>query len=229
MATSRAAATDATIAWEPSPPAIPITSAPRSIASSASSRRSSPGARTTGSMPRSMHAPTSPKRSAFPPPERGLINRTGRRAGATGAPAVGSALSVRTSRPRAQRPSAAATTSSATPTTARTKLVRSPSTATITIPIKAATLRAAPTDRRHPARVNAYHIAKTASASNGALARSRMSSGPSPISSAATPMAVDTTAPTAAARRRPSGGDFVSPIRSPVKFLLTHRRGSCKY
>ena len=45
-------ATDATKAWDPSPPAIPITSAPRAIAASASCSRSSPGWRTTGSMPR---------------------------------------------------------------------------------------------------------------------------------------------------------------------------------
>ena len=45
-------ATEATSAWEPSPPAMPITSAPRSMASWASSSRSSPGWSTTGSMPR---------------------------------------------------------------------------------------------------------------------------------------------------------------------------------
>ena len=50
--TSRRAATVATSACDPSPPAMPMTSAPRAMALSASSRRSSPGRRTIGSMPR---------------------------------------------------------------------------------------------------------------------------------------------------------------------------------
>ena len=79
------AATAATIACEPSPPAIASPSAPRSTAPRTSASRSSPAFSSIGSIPRSRASLASAKRSAFPPPERGLKNSTGRRgAGAPG-------------------------------------------------------------------------------------------------------------------------------------------------
>ena len=74
---ARRAATDATKACDPSPPAIPITSAPRAIAASASCTRSSPCLRTTGSMPRARHSSASLNCSAFPPPDFRFMISTG--------------------------------------------------------------------------------------------------------------------------------------------------------
>ena len=51
-------ATAATIAWEPSPPAMPMTSAPDDTAAVANDARSSPSFITTGSIPRARHRPT---------------------------------------------------------------------------------------------------------------------------------------------------------------------------
>ena len=76
--TSAAIATLDTSACDPSPPAMPMTSAPRSIARRASSRRSSPGWRTIASMPRCWHSSTSPNRSTFPPPDFAFMMRTPR-------------------------------------------------------------------------------------------------------------------------------------------------------
>ena len=73
-----AAAAPATTAMEPSPPAIPSASAPRLTASATSAARSWPGSSTTGSMPRSRARRASDSRTAVPPPERGLMNSTGR-------------------------------------------------------------------------------------------------------------------------------------------------------
>ena len=81
---SCAAATAATTACEPSPPAIPITSAPRATASSASARRSSPGASTTGSMPRCAHSPWRSNLSTLPPPDFVFISSTPWRAPVAG-------------------------------------------------------------------------------------------------------------------------------------------------
>ena len=89
-ATSAAIATLATSACDPSPPAMPITSAPRSIASRASWSRSSPGWRTTGSMPRRWHSSTRANRSAFPPPDLGFMIRTPWSAGSTWVPGAAS-------------------------------------------------------------------------------------------------------------------------------------------
>ena len=56
---------------------MPSTSAPRRTASSASSRRSSPGSRRIGSIPRFRHSTTSWNRSTFPPPDFGFMISTG--------------------------------------------------------------------------------------------------------------------------------------------------------
>ena len=55
---------------------MPMTSAPPSIARRASSSRSSPGWRTTGSMPRRRHSSTRPNRSTLPPPDFAFMRRT---------------------------------------------------------------------------------------------------------------------------------------------------------
>ena len=84
--TSARMATDATNACEPSPPAMPMTSAPRSIAAWASSSRSSPGWSTTGSMPRSPALVGQPELLGLPAPglqvhdEDALTGRADRRA-----------------------------------------------------------------------------------------------------------------------------------------------------
>src|SRR3954470_2574201 len=135
-------------------------------------------------------------------------------------PAVASARSERTSRPSAHRPSAAATTSDAMPTMAAIRLVRSPLAVTKMIPAAATVPTTMATDRSHPTRVDAYHRANSAKATNGALATSLMSSESNPSTSAAMPTAIATKAPTAAARRA-SGRYRVSPIDSPSP------RGDC--
>ena len=92
---------------------MPTTSAPSATASSTSPTRSAPCSRTTGSIPRARHCSTRPKRSALPPPLRGLMTRTGCRAAGTGTdqgPAHADAFagagpaSAAGSRPRQPRP-----------------------------------------------------------------------------------------------------------------------------
>ena len=70
-------AMEATIAWEPSPPAIPTTSAPEDTAPAASATRSSSSFITTGSIPRPRHRVTRSSCWALPPPDVGLMRRTG--------------------------------------------------------------------------------------------------------------------------------------------------------
>ena len=98
MGTPRSAAMLATSAWDPSPPAMPITSAPLSMASRASCSRSSPGCRTMGSMPRVLHSSTRWNFSAFPPPDLRFMISAPRRAAGTGVPGVRLRLRVRRSR-----------------------------------------------------------------------------------------------------------------------------------
>ena len=116
MATPRRADTSATSACEPSPPAMPITSAPPVTARSASSTRSSPGPNSTASMPRARHASASRNLAAFPPPLRGLMIRTPRVAGGTGSPGVAARLSLPVSTPAATATSVTAAASSPTRT-----------------------------------------------------------------------------------------------------------------
>jgi hypothetical protein len=65
------------------PPATPRASAPLASAPWIKASTSWPGARVTGSMPRSRARSASLARLALPPPEVGLMNSNGRRAGST--------------------------------------------------------------------------------------------------------------------------------------------------
>ena len=69
----------ATIACEPSPPAIASPSAPRSTASRTSVSKSVPGLSSIGWIPRARASAASENLSASPPPERGLRKSTRRR------------------------------------------------------------------------------------------------------------------------------------------------------
>ena len=71
---------------EPSPPAMPITSAPPAIASSASWSMLLPDPSTTASMLRARHSPARSNRTAFPPPDFGFISSTGCVAAGAGLP-----------------------------------------------------------------------------------------------------------------------------------------------
>ena len=79
-----AAATAATTASDPAPPAIPSASAPATTACRASASRSWPGARMTASISFSRARSASPARAALPSPDPGLTNSTGRRGGPAG-------------------------------------------------------------------------------------------------------------------------------------------------
>ena len=83
-------ATAATTAIEPSPPATPSASAPRSTASVTKAARSWPGWRMTGSIPSSRARRSSDSRVAVPPPERGLMNSTAWSGRATGCQPIAS-------------------------------------------------------------------------------------------------------------------------------------------
>ncbi len=72
---------EATNACEPSPPAIPRQSAPRAMASRASSARSSPWSSITVSTPSDVASSTNPNLSTLPPPDHGLQRSTGCRGG----------------------------------------------------------------------------------------------------------------------------------------------------
>ena len=90
-----AAATSATTASDPSPPATPSASAPPAAAPRASAARSCPGSRMTASTPRSRARSASPARAALPPPDLGLTNNTGRRGGSTGRQLEADSMGVR--------------------------------------------------------------------------------------------------------------------------------------
>src|SRR4029079_13427530 len=89
-------------AWEPPPPAIPITSVPRATASSASCTRSSPLFRTMASIPRRAHSSATWNLVALPPPETGFMISVACAAAGTGEPSdAGSGASARSSAERA--------------------------------------------------------------------------------------------------------------------------------
>ena len=88
------AATVPTIAWEPSPPAMPRTSTPLAATSRTTCSQSWPGSSTTGRMPRLVHSSTRWNRSALPPPDLRFMNRTPRVAAGTGVPSVSLCLSA---------------------------------------------------------------------------------------------------------------------------------------
>ena len=70
------AATSATTAWDPSPPAIPKASAPPEAACSARALRSSPSWNTTASRPRRRASSTSCRLTTFPSPDFGFMITT---------------------------------------------------------------------------------------------------------------------------------------------------------
>ncbi len=105
------AATVPTIAWEPSPPAMPSTSTPLAATSRTTWSQSWPGSSTTGRMPRLVHSSTRWNRSALPPPDLRFMNRTPRVAAGTGVPSVSLCLSAPTVVPSAYFARATATTS----------------------------------------------------------------------------------------------------------------------
>ena len=129
---------EATNACEPSPPAIPRQSAPRAMASRASSARSSPWSSITVWTPSEVASSTNPNFSTLPPPDHGLQSRTGyegRLARCTRLAAV-----VRRLAANAARAARTAVARSARQMSARTKDSQSSAPA----PNRAATRRAAP-------------------------------------------------------------------------------------
>ena len=110
-------ATVPTIAWEPSPPAMPRTSTPLAATSRTTCSQSWPGSSTTGWMPRLVHSSTRWNRSALPPPDLRFMNRTPRVAAGTGVPSVSLCLSAPTVVPSAYFARATATTSKTMRTT----------------------------------------------------------------------------------------------------------------
>ncbi len=163
--TSCSDATPATRACEPSPPAIPSTSAPRAIASRASSARSSPRSSITVSMPCACASATN-WGLALPPPDQRLRIRTGRLAGPTGAPRAPSSSMVDGSLRNAVRANhAKARTRTRTATSPPMLWLRSNVANAVAT---AATATTDATSRTAPRRVTTYHaavIAATVSAS----------------------------------------------------------------
>ena len=102
---SRAEATLATAASEPSPAATPIASDPSAMACSASLRISSPRRSVIVAMPRLAHSRSRSNRRAFPSPDFGFTIRVGLLAGPTGLPFFSTDSGDRVSFPRAYRPS----------------------------------------------------------------------------------------------------------------------------
>ena len=212
MGMPRSAAMLATSACDPSPPAMPMTSAPRSIASRARSSMSSPGWSTTGSMPRVRHSSARWNFSAFPPPDFRFMISTPCSAAGTGVPVVALLLSVRTSRESAYRASATATTRRAsrhtTDHTADSETTIAATNATAATPNATATMRAV------PARVSAYHTASTMTTSSANTA----TSGPTrSIASTTVEIATTTTSAIdriAATRRGSAGFELVVAVRT---------------
>jgi hypothetical protein len=158
-----AAATVATRACDPSPPAMPMTPAPSEIAFSASCTRSSPGFSTIGSMSRARHSSARRNRVALPPPDLGLMTRTGRsgfQSDAFGS-ARATARLVRPSATRAQ-PTDAAASRHASMTNGHRR--SAPMRLNITRITAAATMISA-SQRIRPRRETTYHPATTATSS----------------------------------------------------------------
>ena len=146
------AARAATIACDPSPPAIASASAPRSTAALTSSFRSSSRFSTTASIPRARASSSSEKRSALPPPDFGFISSTAR----VGASAAGRSPRFANARREAATPS----TIAASPTRAAAR--RSSTTATTSTAAKARPPSPRPSARRAPRRSSPHHAAAAA-------------------------------------------------------------------
>src|SRR6478735_4664793 len=119
--TSCSDAMPATSACEPSPPAMPITSAPRAIASRASCSRSSLRASVTVSMPRAWAAAAN-SGLAFPPPDHGFMIWIGCCAAPTASPRDGPSAITAGSLRNAARASPANATMATTARTMSPKL-----------------------------------------------------------------------------------------------------------
>ena len=185
------AASAATIACEPSPPAIASPSAPRSTAPRTSVSRSSPGFNSIGSIPRARASVASEKRSAFPPPERGLKNRTAwRGAGASGR----STWTASVARAAASDTSSPATTSRSTPGAP-------PPTSSATAPASARPATISPATRTAPRLNTPYHAAAAATTTQANRPKPRGNSLTDTTSASASVAAPTTSATNAASRR----------------------------
>jgi hypothetical protein len=153
----------ATIACEPSPPAMASPSAPRSTAPRTSTSRSSPGFSSIGSIPRSRASLASWKRSAFPPPERGLKKSTGCR----GAVALGKSTWM-------VKAALAAASDTRRPATINRSTNRAPpTTIKATAPTSAMPATITPTTRAMPRRRKPYQAEAPATSTQPNRARPR--------------------------------------------------------
>ena len=220
------AATVATIACDPSPPAIPRTSTPLSAASRTLCNQSCPGSSTCGSIPRRWHSSTRWNRSAFPPPDLRFMNRTPRCAGGTGVPGTSAALSERRVVPSAYlaRPTA---TTRATIRSARERPVN-PSSMTIVTPIAitATSATTAPTMRATPERVAAVHSPASAATRSASSTRTRPASDTAVTAVTTVTAATKATAAIAATRLFADGlpTSLMSPHRIVTR-LTAHGKG----
>src|SRR5438874_12562812 len=193
-------ATEATRAWLPSPPAMPMTSAPPAMTSFASCRRSSPGSRTTGSMPLARHSSTRWNRPTLPPPDFGFIRSTPR----LGAGAAVRGVAAASGRVRARR---AAPTDTAI--AARAPATRHHRTSTEKVTATSATSDAPPTaiaaHRTQFACETAYHPASASTARHAMLDTTNHGSWIAPVTATAIAAASATREISAAIRRLGAG------------------------
>jgi hypothetical protein len=193
------AATAATRACDPSPPAMPMTSAPCATASSASRSRSSPGPSTTVAMPRSPHSCARRNRSAFPPPDFRFMIRTGWRAAVTAGRRLAAESSAAGDRRSAYR--ADATDSSAKAAARATLQMRMSANIKLVMTRASAAAMIAPAaSRTGPRRDTAYQLATThTTRPRAAISRSRKLRATS-TSTSTTAAATHASAPSAASR-----------------------------
>jgi hypothetical protein len=208
-ATSCRRATSATRACEPSPPAIPITSAPPATACSASARRSSPRCSTTGATPRRRASSSRPNRSTFRPPDHGFMIRTPCPAGPTKrAPAAAGARSW----PIATRAAAVATRTSRTTATIRNTEPANNRTTAASSATAAAALAAT---RRPPSFTSAVHAATTAKTTSSTTSTSTSGSRRKVDTATTAAARRASSAPAAARRRAVDGGGDAVPVACP--------------
>ena len=214
-------ATSATSAWEPSPPAMPITSAERA-ASCASARRSSPRSSTTGVIPRFRASLARSNLSTLPPPDFGFISSTAVlpvRA-ARGPGSRGGACSCLALMPSARQLAAAKTATVTTSTTSSSSAPRRINAAAP--PARASTATTIATRRAEPDA--GYGHPSGRSRDRGSAARAASSVGAlrttSTTSAATTPPSATSATPAA---RRPERSAFRS-IPAPDTVHL-HQKG----
>ena len=191
--TSCSAATAATSAWVPSPPATPNRSAPPATAWRANAPTSTgPGpSNSTTCAPRASALSLSPNRPTFPPPDRGFMIRYGLLGGGASCSRIRSGA---TSPANAARPTTTAKISSPTATTTThnsPRLVYSTSTTS-----GAATATPTASQRTRPLWVNAHHTPAAATATPTTPATVTATLARNPIATSGTNTAA-TTATTA--------------------------------